>query len=80
MPEFNKACKDFKIGVSEENVPILFSLFDKNGDGTLQYDEFINTVRAPLSLSRASLVDQAFDLLSGGGSELEIEEVKKTFG
>jgi hypothetical protein len=33
-----------------------------------------------LSLSRASLVDQAFDLLSGGGSELEIEEVKKTFG
>jgi Ca2+-binding EF-hand superfamily protein len=49
MPEFGKACKDFKIGVSEENVPILFSAFDKNGDGTLQYDEFINAVREPLS-------------------------------
>lgn len=35
MPEFGKACKEFKIGVSEENVPILFGLFDKNGDGTL---------------------------------------------
>ena len=35
MPEFAKACKDFKIGISEENVPILFGVFDKNGDGTL---------------------------------------------
>ena len=35
MPEFGKACKDFKIGISDENVPILFKLFDRNGDGTL---------------------------------------------
>jgi Ca2+-binding EF-hand superfamily protein len=35
MPEFVKVCKDFKIGISEENAPILFSLFDKNGDGTI---------------------------------------------
>jgi Ca2+-binding EF-hand superfamily protein len=53
MPEFGKACKDFKIGISEENVPILFNLFDKNGDGTLQYDEFINTVRTPMTPARA---------------------------
>ena len=80
MPEFGKACKDFKIGVSEENVPILFSLFDKNGDGTLQYDEFIGAVRAPLSMQRAALVDQAFELLSGGSSELDFEEIKKVYG
>lgn len=53
MPEFGKACKDFKIGISDENVPILFNLFDKNGDGTIQYDEFINTVRTPMTPARA---------------------------
>ena len=53
MPEFGKACKDFKIGISDENVPILFTLFDKNGDGTIQYDEFINTVRMPMNPARA---------------------------
>ena len=38
--EFWKACKDFKLGISEENVPILFSAFDDDGDGTLSYSEF----------------------------------------
>lgn len=49
MPEFGKACKDFKIGISDENAPILFKLFDRNGDGTLQYDEFIGAVRPPMN-------------------------------
>ena len=35
IPDFGKACKDFKIGVSDENVPILFNMFDINGDGTI---------------------------------------------
>lgn len=24
LPEFAKACRDFKVGVSDDNVPILF--------------------------------------------------------
>ena len=32
LREFNKACKDFRIGISDENIPALFSLFDTNGD------------------------------------------------
>jgi calcyphosin len=79
MPEFGKCCKDFKIGVSEENVPILFSLFDRNGDGTLDYDEFIAAVRKPLPDNRAKLVDQAFDLLSDGGALIEMDDIKKIY-
>lgn len=37
LPEFVKAVKDFRIGISEENVPILFQRFDTNGDGTLNF-------------------------------------------
>jgi hypothetical protein len=49
IPEFGKACKDFKIGISDENVPILFQLFDKNGDNTMSVFEFIEAVRTPLT-------------------------------
>jgi Ca2+-binding EF-hand superfamily protein len=43
--EFGKACKDFKVGINEENVPILFSAFDTNRDGTLNYDEFLMAIK-----------------------------------
>ena len=43
--EFFKACKDFKLGISEENVPLLFNMFDTNGDGTMSYEEFQGHIR-----------------------------------
>lgn len=52
VPEFAKICKDFKSGISDENVPILFKLFDKNNDGTLSYQEFLQTIRGDMSQAR----------------------------
>jgi Ca2+-binding EF-hand superfamily protein len=54
--EFAKACKDFKIGISDENVPTLFTLFDTNGDGTMSYQEFLAQVRGELNQSRRRVV------------------------
>lgn len=54
--EFAKACKDFKVGVSEENVPTLFQKFDANGDGTMSYDEFLQNVRGRLSPARSKVI------------------------
>jgi len=56
MREFSKACKDFKVGISEENVPILFTKFDASGDGTMSYDEFLSLVRGKLSPSRSRAI------------------------
>ena len=50
--EFAKACRDFKTGISEENVPILFNMFDTNRDGTLSIDEFIMAIRGELNQRR----------------------------
>ena len=60
LPEFSKACRDFRIGISDENVPILFSKFDVNNDGTISYDEFLNAVRDPMNDRRLALVEKAF--------------------
>ena len=37
LAKFTKACRDFRVGIREENVPILFDKFDLNRDGTLSY-------------------------------------------
>lgn len=79
LHEFSKACKDFKIGISEENVPVLFGAFDKNGDGTLSVEEFIGAVRNPLSVRRRELVERCFDKVSGGNDEVDMEDLKKAF-
>jgi len=59
--EFSKAIKDFKIGISEENIPILFNYFDSNHDGTLNIDEFLMAIRGELNNKRLAMVKQAFD-------------------
>lgn len=47
--EFSKACRDFKIGISEDNLPVIFNAFDLNHDGTLSIDEFLMAVRGDLN-------------------------------
>ena len=75
--EFAKACKDFKIGISDENVPVLFTLFDKNGDGTMSYQEFLEQVRGAMNQTRANIVRKAFELTDANGNgQLEIDELK----
>lgn len=39
--EFTKACRDFRIGISDEYIPTVFNAFDLNRDGTINFDEFL---------------------------------------
>ena len=77
--EFAKACKDFRIGISEENIPTLFTLFDKNGDGTLSQEEFLNQVRGQLNQRRLDVVKKAFEQIGLGNATLSLNEVKTKY-
>jgi len=80
LTEFAKACRDFKIGISEENVPTLFSMFDANGDGTLQYAEFIFAVRGDLNERRMEAVKKAWAAADTNNSNtLHYRSMKETF-
>lgn len=80
LPEFSKACRDFKIGISDENVPILFSKFDVNNDGTISYDEFLMAVRDPMSEKRMVLVEKAFRSIDiNGNGVIEVSDIKSSF-
>jgi Ca2+-binding EF-hand superfamily protein len=60
MYEFAKACKDFKVGINEENVPLIFDFFDTNRDGTLKIDEFLMSIRGEINDFRRALIEKAF--------------------
>lgn len=54
--EFKKALIDYKVDCPEEEIENLFGIFDKNRDGTINLDEFINAVLGELNQNRLSLV------------------------
>ena len=78
--EFTKACRDFKVGISEDNVPILFDAFDTNHDGTLNIDEFLMAIRGELNEFRCDLVVKAFRKIDANGNGLlEIDDIKDLY-
>jgi len=78
--EFAKACRDFKTGISEENIPTLFSAFDTNRDGTLNIDEFLMAIRGELNPQRIALVEKAFSIIDKDGSGfLDMEDIKDAY-
>lgn len=75
--EFEGACRDFKIGINSEDIAVLFNAFDVNRDGTVQYDEFVRTIRGDLTGYRRKLVYQAFTKLDKDGSGIvDIDDIR----
>jgi calcyphosin len=82
LPAFIKTCRDFRIGISEENVPVLFGHFDRNGDGTISFQEFLEAARGPFAKERHDACVKAFrNLESTHGSEgrVPIERLRDAF-
>ena len=58
--EFRKAVRDFKVEIPDEHIDTIFSAFDLNRDGTIDYDEFLRIIRGDLTPPRLALVKKAF--------------------
>lgn len=43
--EFKKACKDLRFGLSDREIEISFKAFDSNGNGNIDYEEFLAQLR-----------------------------------
>lgn len=78
--EFAKACRDFKVGINEENVPLIFEIFDTNRDGTLNIDEFLMAIRGELNDFRRALIEKAFRSIDKDcNGYLELDDIKDTY-
>ena len=78
--EFRKAAKDFRFGLTDEEIEKAFIAFDRDNSGTIDYDEFLRTVRGNMNDFRRQLVTQAFNILDKDGSGIiEFAEIKEVY-
>jgi len=70
--EFSKGVHDFRIAQAlvEDDLKRLFASFDVNGDGTVNFDEFMRTVHGEMNEFRKELVRSAFKKFDADGSGL----------
>ncbi len=75
--EFEKACREFKLEITSDDIGTMFGGFDINRDGTIQYDEFLRVIRGDLNDYRRGLVERAFKKLDRDGSGvIEIQDLE----
>ena len=78
--EFSKAVKDFRFGLTAEEVEKAFVAFDRKNTGTIDYDEFLRTIRGNMNDFRRALVEQAFNILDKTKSGvIEMEDIKALY-
>jgi Ca2+-binding EF-hand superfamily protein len=80
MYEFTKAMKDYMLGFSDAEIKILFGYFDVDRSGTVDYDEFIRTLRGPMNPGRRKLVAQAYAKLDKDhNGYIDINDIKGVY-
>ena len=58
--EFSKAIKDYRIQIEGNDTKRVFSLFDRDGNGEINYDEFLRTIVGGMNERRKTIVTLAF--------------------
>jgi len=58
---------DYGIYLDDEDIRILVRYFDRNGDGVINFDEFLTVIKGPLNEARMQMVRQAYNKLDVNG-------------
>ena len=78
--EFSKAMQDYMLGFSEGEIQTLFTHFDFDRSGLIEYDEFLRTIRGPMSNARKAIVMKAFTKMDKDGSGmLDINDIRGVY-
>jgi Ca2+-binding EF-hand superfamily protein len=78
--EFSKSLQEFETELNDDEIASLFNYFDKEKTGVVNYVNFINAIRGPMSPVRIAVVKEAFKKLDEDKSgQVEISEIKLQF-
>jgi Ca2+-binding EF-hand superfamily protein len=80
IAEFKKAMKELNIGLLDSEIRMLFDHFDADHNGSVNFEEFLQGVRNPLTERRLKLVHLAFSHLDKDGTGIvDAEEVASLY-
>ena len=72
--------KEQRLNLSDSDILNVFNAFDRNRDGTIDYDEFVRVLRGPMNSFRRKLVHQAFAKIDRDGSGfVDINDIKGVY-
>ena len=78
--EFQKAMRDFGVGLTKAEVDTVFRFYDKDGSGDLSFHEFLRGVRGEMNERRKALVQQAFQKLDhNGNGRVELDDIARLY-
>lgn len=78
--EFTKAITDYMLGFTEGEIQKLFSYFDFDRSGLLEFDEFIRAIRGPMNSNRKKIVALAYKKLDKDGNGwIDINDVRGVY-
>ena len=69
--EFKKGVREYGLTLDVAEVRDMFTAFDRDGSGTIDFDEFLVKLRPPLSKSRQALIKKAFHKLDKTGNAFD---------
>ena len=66
--DFKWGLYDYGVHLTDEEFDMVLGFFDRNGDGSIDFTEFLVTLRGELSERRLSFIHEAFRRLDKDGS------------
>ncbi|XP_003390641.1 PREDICTED: calcyphosin-like protein [Amphimedon queenslandica] len=78
--EFKKGLHDYGLSLTDSESKQMFQKFDQDKNGSIDFDEFLIKLRPPMSQSRISIIDQAYNKLDRTGDGLvTVEDLKGVY-
>ena len=78
--ELKNGLIDYDIHLSDEQVQVLISHFDRNGDGSVNFDEFLRALRGDLNENRLGFIRQAYQKLDvNGDGQVTLDDIARIY-
>jgi Ca2+-binding EF-hand superfamily protein len=75
--ELSYLIKDYRMGLTDEEIKTVFSFFDRNGTGMIDYDEFLRGIIGEMNDYRKSIVKKVFSKLDKNqNGVVEISDIR----
>ena len=77
---FKKFCHDYRIGLNDNEINLLFTELDVNKNGNIDYPEFLKGVIGEMNERRKKIILQAFKTMDKNGcGVVELDDIRDTY-